>query len=426
MHQMKTFLNFKKYLITTMTFIIILLMSHYTLAIDLTCNINGTSSSCGSSSSPIEIKAGDRIALIYTSCPYTDIDWTIDSTAPSEISFSSKGIEDCSTLYATVPSIDSDQTSYVEVNCDNVSLLKRVFYYKILGNDLEVFAEADKTRLATGEKATVTVDFSVPATAKLFVNDVLDQTDNFLETSVTSQTDTTLEIEVTGLEVGTHTLHIYATDDETNRHHAYTTIEFTITTPTIESEDSDGDGYTDNVDCDDTNPDIHPDAEELCDSIDNNCDGTVDEDCPTETEICDDSIDNDGDGIIDCDDVDDCADNEACSTIDDGSGDDTTDDTEDDSSTEICNDEIDNNGDDLIDCEDPECADFIVNADSETDTPITCAEYNLTLDLGDATGGSGCQLMAQHKQNSNNFPSVLFVLMGLIFLSLYRIQKKSY
>lgn len=51
--------------------------------------------------------------------------------------------------------------------------------------------------------------------------------------------------------------------------------------------DADGDGYsvigactgTAN-DCDDTNPNIHPDSEEVCnDNIDNNCDGHVDEDC---------------------------------------------------------------------------------------------------------------------------------------------------
>ena len=60
-------------------------------------------------------------------------------------------------------------------------------------------------------------------------------------------------------------------------------------------EDLDGDGYTtDEGDCDDTNPDIHPGAEEVCDGTDNDCDGFVDEDF----------IDSDGDGIANC--MDDC------------------------------------------------------------------------------------------------------------------------
>ena len=41
--------------------------------------------------------------------------------------------------------------------------------------------------------------------------------------------------------------------------------------------DSDGDGYSSDEDCDDTNASINPDAEEICDEVDNNCDGNIDE-----------------------------------------------------------------------------------------------------------------------------------------------------
>jgi len=55
--------------------------------------------------------------------------------------------------------------------------------------------------------------------------------------------------------------------------------------------DLDGDGYTeDEGDCDDHNPDVKPGAEEVCDGMDNNCDGVVDEGF----------LDSDEDGIVDC------------------------------------------------------------------------------------------------------------------------------
>ena len=41
--------------------------------------------------------------------------------------------------------------------------------------------------------------------------------------------------------------------------------------------DGDNDGYLTPEDCDDTNPDIHPGAEEVCNGIDDNCDFTKDE-----------------------------------------------------------------------------------------------------------------------------------------------------
>ncbi len=86
-------------------------------------------------------------------------------------------------------------------------------------------------------------------------------------------------------------------------------------------DDSDGDGFSPSEgDCDDDDPDIHPDAEELCNGIDDDCSGSLPEeeedrdydglrycegDCddddtdvhPGAEEICDDK-DNDCDGII--------------------------------------------------------------------------------------------------------------------------------
>ena len=41
--------------------------------------------------------------------------------------------------------------------------------------------------------------------------------------------------------------------------------------------DDDGDGFLSDEDCDDNNAQINPSVEEICDGIDNNCSGQVDE-----------------------------------------------------------------------------------------------------------------------------------------------------
>jgi hypothetical protein len=68
--------------------------------------------------------------------------------------------------------------------------------------------------------------------------------------------------------------------------------------------DSDNDTYTEDLDCNDSNPSTNPNAEEICNGRDDNCDNTVDEGC----DLC---TDGDDDGfyaqfgcgtITDCDD----------------------------------------------------------------------------------------------------------------------------
>ena len=41
--------------------------------------------------------------------------------------------------------------------------------------------------------------------------------------------------------------------------------------------DEDGDGWIDEVDCDDADPERYPGAEEICDDVDNDCDDEIDE-----------------------------------------------------------------------------------------------------------------------------------------------------
>jgi hypothetical protein len=99
-------------------------------------------------------------------------------------------------------------------------------------------------------------------------------------------------------------------------------------------DDIDDDGYVSSHDCDETNPEIWPGAVEICDEVDNNCDGEVDEgedvdkdtfttcfDCndnlasikPGALEACD-GIDNNCNGEID-ENADACDDSNYC-TID--------------------------------------------------------------------------------------------------------------
>lgn len=62
-------------------------------------------------------------------------------------------------------------------------------------------------------------------------------------------------------------------------------------------KDADNDGYSDDVDCDDSDATVHPEADEVCDGIDNNCDDLIDgTDSVDATTMY---ADNDGDGYGD-------------------------------------------------------------------------------------------------------------------------------
>lgn len=65
--------------------------------------------------------------------------------------------------------------------------------------------------------------------------------------------------------------------------------------------DADGDGYSADVDCDDDEAAIHPDAAEVCDNVDNNCDGLLDDADPALQGAPSWNLDSDGDGYGDPD-----------------------------------------------------------------------------------------------------------------------------
>jgi hypothetical protein len=61
--------------------------------------------------------------------------------------------------------------------------------------------------------------------------------------------------------------------------------------------DADGDGYDETVDCDDGDPAIHPEADEYCNGVDDDCDGEIDEDDAVDATAW--LPDEDGDGYGD-------------------------------------------------------------------------------------------------------------------------------
>jgi hypothetical protein len=61
------------------------------------------------------------------------------------------------------------------------------------------------------------------------------------------------------------------------------------------SADSDGDGYSVSTDCDDGDSSVHPNAVEICNGLDDNCDGLIDDDDPNVSSEEEWYIDSDGD-----------------------------------------------------------------------------------------------------------------------------------
>ena len=147
--------------------------------------------------------------------------------------------------------------------------------------------------------------------------------------------------------------------------------------------DEDEDGFNASVDCDDTDPAINPDATEVCDGIDNNCSGTIDDDVDGDGDgsfACFDCDDDDGENSPDLDEVCDGLDNDCDEVVDNGFD-------EDDDGFTTC--------DDAPDCDDddpnvsPDAPELCNGLDDDCDDAIDEDFTGLEDDV-DQDGEPGC------------------------------------
>jgi hypothetical protein len=168
--------------------------------------------------------------------------------------------------------------------------------------------------------------------------------------------------------------------------------------------DADGDGWGESLDCDDADSAINPDAEELCDGVDNNCDGLIDNDASDGSTYY---TDADGDGYGDAlDEVVACT--EPAGTVSSAGDCDDTDSSIYPGAIELCNGvdedcdgliddncQTDDDGDgysSLVDCNDydssvnPGATEVCDGIDNDCDTIIDDDATNLQLSYLDADG----------------------------------------
>ena len=165
--------------------------------------------------------------------------------------------------------------------------------------------------------------------------------------------------------------------------------------------DGDGDGFSPNSgDCDDDDPAVHPGALEVCDGVDNDCNGLIDETCGDDD---DDDVADDDDSAADDDD--------ATSDDDDTTGDDdSAADDDDDTSDDDTGDDDDTSDDDTSD--DDTTADDD-DTDDDDDTSDDDTDDDDTTTGGEASPDCSCS----HTRSSGGAHGALLGFLGLLAMS---------
>jgi len=254
------------------------------MVIDPTASSPSSSELCGSGSygnNIFDAVTSIDLASAGTVYLYVPGDWSGDNH--KEVSDNSTG-SDFSSCSESILSITSSVSGYTS-SYDYTTGTYDYTDYNGTDNDISVDGGTDITgsdeQTAPGKCAGTDYEFYTvgeEASAEIYVRDISDTTsDTFAIDGAYPRCDVT-----------SNTLYFSEWDSSSG------TWDLYYTTITFPAEDADGDGYDSDDDCDDTDSAINPGATEVCDGVDNNCDGTTDTDATDRITVY---TDNDQDGL---------------------------------------------------------------------------------------------------------------------------------